>query len=136
MSDELNITPGTKEELWKFGDGSLKNIFEMDVVEVYTCIIHALKRIRHWTDQAHYYHYQLQTTHESTFDTIDKYQKVVDRLHYKKTNCNNCIYVFATKLEALHDRANELGEEPPEKFNDVKLQLSVVKKEQKEANAT
>lgn len=134
MSDELNITPDKKKELWKFGDGSLKDIFEMNIVEVYTCILHALKRIRHWTDQAHYYHYQLQTTHESEFDTSKQYQKAIDRLHYKKTNCNNCIFIFATKLEALHDRALELGNDVPEKFEDIKLELTVVRKE--EANAS
>lgn len=134
MQDQLNITPSKKEELWKFGDGNMKNIFEMNAKEVFTCAIHSLKRIRHWTKQAHYYNYQLQTTYESDFNNEAKYKKAVERLHYKKTNCNNCIFVFSTKLEALNDRAIELGKEIPEKFDDIKKELSVIRKEKELVN--
>ena len=123
MSEELNITPGKQEELWKFGDDSYKNIYEMEIVEVFTCAIYALKRIRHWHKQARFYQYKIEVTYDD--------QKKEDNYHYQKTRCNDNVYLFSTKLKALEEQSNLLGFELPEEFEEVKAKLSVLKKAEK-----
>jgi hypothetical protein len=99
---------------WKFNKNTVKEINELNNIEVMKAALHCSKRI-----------HQL----NNSFILTEAYNKVKpDTVKLKKLSMlTNKLDFFVSKLQLLDDRAEQLGFDIPDKFDLLKKQLDLFK---------
>lgn len=106
------------DDIWKFKNKEIK-ISKMDIKQVAKAALHAMKKMHNYNKYHEMCIYKLK---------ISDNPKQIEYWTKRKLDTYNKISLFATKLEFLDQRSEELNNPLPETFNEIKLFIDDLEK--------